>query len=152
MSLSVGDKAPEFTLPNAKDEQVRLGDLLKDRGVVLYFYPKDETPGCIAEACSFNDNLQGFDKYGYRVVGISKDSIGSHGKFANHYHLNFTLLSDKHNEVRKLYGVTNVFLGLIPGRKTFIIDKQSIIRYIFDYQLKATLHITEAIKALSHEQ
>ncbi len=151
MAISIGDKAPEFELPDQHENIFSLKDYISHKNILLYFYPMDETPGCIAEACSFRDNISDFEGYNCKVVGISRDSITSHAKFSRHYNLTFTLLSDNKNEVRKLYGVESSMLGLLPGRKTFLINKQGIITHIFDYQFKAKKHVHESLKALANE-
>ena len=150
MSVIIGDKAPDFTLTDQNGDIFTLEDFCHKENVILYFYPKDETPGCIKEACGFRDSIADFEGYNCKVVGISKDSVNSHAKFALHYNLPFTLLSDPSNSVRKLYGVEASILGLLPGRKTFLINKQGIITHIFDYQFKAKQHVIDTLKALSN--
>ncbi len=145
--VTEGNTAPDFTLNNQEGKPVALSDLLKKGNVVLYFYPKDETPGCTKEACSFRDNYEAFKEAGAQVVGISSDSAESHQKFASHHRLPFILLSDVGGKIRKLYGVPST-LGLLPGRVTYVIDKKGIVRKIFSSQFKATLHIEEALKML----
>ena len=100
-----GDKAPDFTLPAQGGAPVRLSDRLGERVVVLYFYPKDDTPGCTKEACAFRDSYEVFTDAGAEVIGISSDSVDSHAAFAGHHKLPFTLLSDEGGKVRKKYGV-----------------------------------------------
>src|SRR5215472_2731596 len=102
--IQAGDKAPDFTLPSQTGEPVRLSDRLGERSVVLYFYPKDDTPGCTAEACAFRDSYEVFADAGAEVIGISSDSVDKHAAFADHHKLPFTLLSDKGGQVRKRYG------------------------------------------------
>ena len=150
MSVIVGDQAPDFSLTDQDGNTFTLERFRGKEHVILYFYPKDETPGCIKEACGFRDNIVDFEGYNCKVVGISKDSVNSHLKFATHYNLPFTLLSDTNNLVRKLYGVEASILGLLPGRKTFLINKQGIITHIFDYQFKARQHVIDTLKALSN--
>src|SRR5580698_11594344 len=104
-AVGVGDKAPDFTLPSQSGEQVRLQDRLGDRVVVLYFYPKDNTSGCTAEACAFRDSYETFTDAGAEVIGVSSDSSDRHASFAGQYKLPFTLVSDKGGQVRKSYGV-----------------------------------------------
>jgi peroxiredoxin Q/BCP len=145
--LHVGDRAPDFTLPSGSGEPVRLSELFKRKSVVLYFYPKDETAGCTAEACAFRDDYDVFQEAGAEVVGISDDSVESHRSFAAHHRLPFLLLSDRGGAVRKQYGITK-WLGLIGGRVTFVIDRQGIVRHMFDSQTQATRHVTEALATL----
>jgi peroxiredoxin Q/BCP len=144
--VKVGEQAPEFTLPDADGKPVRLADL-RGKPVVLYFYPKDDTPGCTKEACSFRDQYQDFQDAGAVVVGVSSDSSDSHRKFAQKYRLPFTLLSDSGGTVRKLYGVPAT-LGLLPGRVTFVIDGEGVVRHVFNSQLAATRHVDEALGTL----
>lgn len=146
-SLKVGDKAPDFALPSADGKIVRLSDFLGKKAVVLFFYPKDDTPGCTIESCTFRDNYQVFQEAGAEVIGISSDSPQSHRQFANKYQLPFPLLSDEDNRVRKLYGVPNT-LFFIPGRVTYVIDKDGIIRHIFNSLLDVKAHVQEALKTI----
>jgi peroxiredoxin Q/BCP len=151
MSLNIGDQAPDFSLLDQNGNTFSLKTFIGKANILLYFYPKDETPGCIAEACGFRDNITEFEGYNCKVIGISKDSVNSHAKFASHYKLPFTLLSDKKNAVRNLYGVESSILGLLPGRKTFLIDKLGVVTHIFDYQFKAKKHVIDTLEALSNE-
>lgn len=146
MTLRVGDQAPDFTLRSAGQE-VRLSDVLKQRAVVLYFYPKDETPGCTAEACAFRDSYEVFKEAGAEVIGVSGDSAESHQSFAAHYRLPFLLFADVDGDVRKRYGVRKL-LGLLGGRVTFVIDRQGIVRHVFDSQTQATRHVDEALETI----
>ncbi len=146
-SLKVGDKAPDFALPSADGKIVRLSDFLGKKAVVLFFYPKDDTPGCTIESCTFRDNYQVFQEAGAEVIGISSDSPQSHRQFASKYQLPFPLLSDEDNRVRKLYGVPNT-LFFIPGRVTYVIDKDGIIRHIFNSLLDVKAHVQEALKTI----
>jgi peroxiredoxin Q/BCP len=116
--------------------------------VVLYFYPKDDTTGCTIEACKFRDDFEKFRPTGAVIIGISDDSIESHGKFVSKYHLPFTLLSDKGGRVRKLYGVKKSF-GLIAGRVTFVIDRNGMVRHSFSSQSSPARHAEEALVALA---
>jgi thioredoxin-dependent peroxiredoxin len=147
-SVKVGDRAPDFTLPTQKTgESFQLYDMIGKSAIVLYFYPKDDTPGCTAEACSFRDSYEAFQEAGAEVVGVSSDSEASHQRFANKYKLPYILLSDLGGVVRKFYGVPTTF-GLIPGRVTYVIDKEGIVRHIFSSQFAPEQHIVEAIRAL----
>src|SRR6266480_6263061 len=145
--VKVGDRAPDFTLPSLTGEPVSLESFLGKKNIVLYFYPKDDTPGCTAEACSFRDSYEAFQEAGAEVVGVSSDSEASHQRFANKYKLPYILLSDKNGELRKKYGVPTT-LGFMPGRVTYVIDKEGIVRHIFSSQFAPEQHIVEAIRSL----
>ncbi len=147
MTVKVGDKAPDFTLPSQMGDNVTLSEFFGKKNVVLYFYPKDETPGCTKEACAFRDNYEQLTKLGAEVIGVSKQSVESHQSFATHYGLPFILLSDEYNKVRELYGVPSS-MGIFPGRVTYIIDKKGIVRHIFNSQTQAQRHVEEANKTL----
>jgi peroxiredoxin Q/BCP len=144
--VKVGERAPDFTLPDADGKTVRLADFA-GRPVVLYFYPKDDTPGCTKEACSFRDQYQDFQDAGAAVLGVSSDSSESHRKFAAKHRLPFPLLADAGGQVRKRYGVPAT-LGLLPGRVTFVIDGAGVVRHVFNSQLDATRHVAEALDVL----
>jgi peroxiredoxin Q/BCP len=144
-SVKVGDKAPDFTLPDQSGALVKLSDFIGDKIIVLYFYPKDFSRGCTAEACAFRDSYDVFVQAGAQVIGVSSQSIESHNKFAVFYKLPFILLSDENGGVRQLYGVPST-LGLLAGRVTYIIDKKGIVRHIFSSQFNPTKHIEEALR------
>lgn len=145
--VQVGDPAPDFTLPTQKaGESFHLQDML-GKVIVLYFYPKDDTSGCTAEACSFRDNYEVFKQAGAEVIGVSSDSEESHQRFASKYHLPFTLVSDKGGTLRKLYGVPAT-IGILPGRVTYVIDKQGIIQHIFNDMFHPQKHIGEALQVI----
>ncbi|NJN23885.1 MAG: peroxiredoxin [Acaryochloridaceae cyanobacterium RL_2_7] len=146
MAINVGDRALIF-LPSKDGKPVHLKALLKEKPVVLYFYPKDETPGCTKEACSFRDSYTAFQELGAEVVGVSADSVDSHQKFAQNHQLPFQLLSDEKNAVRKQYGVPST-LGLLPGRVTYVIDQEGIVRHMFNSQLNIKGHIENALTVL----
>jgi len=145
--LVVGDTAPDFSLPSQNGGVVNLRDLLGTSEVVLYFYPKDNTPGCTTEAKAFRDSYDVFKEMGAEVVGVSSDSVDSHIDFASRCSLPFTLLSDPGGKVRRLYGVPSTF-GVLPGRVTYVIDRRGVVRHIFNSQLNATKHVEEAISVL----
>ena len=145
--LQVGSRAPEFTLPDQDGRPVALRDLLARGPAVVYFYPKDETPGCTAEACSFRDSYTAFTDAGAEVVGVSSDSVASHRAFADHHRLPFRLLSDQGGRVRAQFGVPRT-LGLLDGRVTFVLDAQGVIRHAFSSQLRARKHIEESLRVL----
>ncbi len=144
----VGSKAPDFSLPSQSGEMVGLKDCLGKRPVVLYFYPKDDTPGCTKEACAFRDEYEKFAKADAEVIGVSSDSVESHRSFAEKHELPFTLLSDEGGKVRRLYGVSNTF-GVFPGRVTYVIDEAGVIRHVFSSQIAAVQHVEEALNALA---
>ncbi len=146
-TLKVGDVAPDFTLPAQDGRSVRLSDFRGNKPVVVYFYPKDNTPGCTTEACTFRDHYEDFQQIGAEVIGISSDDAASHEGFANKHRLPFILLSDTDGAVRKAYGVPAT-LGLLPGRMTFVIDQDGVIRHIFNSQLRAARHVEEALGIL----
>ena len=146
-AVRVGDIAPDFTLPSQSGELVRLHDFIGKRAVVLFFYPKDYTAGCTAEACAFRDSYEIFQRAGAEVIGISSDSVGLHRRFAASYQLPFTLLSDRGGMVRRLYGAQSM-LGLVPGRVTYIIDRQGIVRHVFSALFEGKRHVAEALKIL----
>jgi len=145
--LAVGDTAPTFTLKSQAGEDVDLGDLIGKKEIVLYFYPKDNTPGCTAEAKAFRDHYEAFKEAGAEVIGVSSDTVDSHRDFSSKCDLPFTILSDEGGRVRKLYGVPTS-LGLFPGRVTYIIDAQGKVRHIFNSQMNPTRHVEEAMKVL----
>jgi len=142
--VQVGDMAPDFVLPDQSGKQVRLRDLLGDQALVLYFYPRDGTPGCTLEARAFQRSHDRFTQAGARVVGISSDSVASHRRFAARQGLSFPLLSDRGNAVRELYGVEKT-LGLLPGRATYVIDAAGVVRDVFSSQILVMRHSRNAL-------
>jgi len=146
-----GDKAPDFTLPSQSGEQVRLYDRLGERVVVLYFYPRDDTRGCTAEACGFRDSFEDFTDAGAEVIGVSSDSVDRHAAFAGKHKLPFTLLSDKGGQVRKSYGVPAV-LGMVPGRVTFVIDREGTVRHSFNSMTNIGQHVSDALRIVRELQ
>ena len=150
-AITVGDQAPDFTLPSQSGAPVRLSDRLGERVVVLYFYPKDETAGCTAEACAFRDSHEVFSEAGAEVIGVSSDSADQHAAFASRHGLPFTLLSDRGGRVRKNYGVPAV-LGLIPGRVTYVIDRQGTVRHVFNSMTNIDRHVDDALAVVRQLQ
>jgi len=148
-SIKVGDMAPDFTLPAQDGGNVSLHDYAGEKALVLYFYPKDNTPGCTKEACSFRDAYEDFKKAGAEVLGVSSDSEKSHQGFAGEYKLPFKLLADKDGKLRKAYGVPSTG-GVLPGRVTYVIDKTGVVRLIFNSQLDSNKHVTEALTVIKH--
>lgn len=147
LAVKVGDKAPDFTLPSQMGDNVSLNEYIGKKNIVLFFYPKDESPGCTKEVCSFRDSYQQLTDLGAEVLGVSGQSVESHAAFASHYGLPFLLLSDVDNKVRNLYGVPAT-MGIIPGRVTYIIDKKGFVRHIFNSQTQDTRHVEEAKRSL----
>ncbi len=146
-AVGVGDLAPDFTLPGSTGEMVSLADFRGKSEVVLFFYPKDNSPACTAEACSFRDSHEVFKEAGAEVIGISSDSEGSHRRFAKRLSLPFLLLSDSKGEVRARYGVART-LGLFPGRVTYLIDRAGVVRHVFSSQLQTSRHVQEMLAKL----
>jgi thioredoxin-dependent peroxiredoxin len=140
----VGEPAPDFTLPRADGSPFRLSKAVRRGVVVLYFYPRDETMGCVAEACAFRDEYAVFTEAGAEVVGVSADSSESHRQFAAHHRLPFVLLTDADGAVRKLYGVGKA-LGILDGRMTYVIDTKGVVRHVFSSRLQPTRHVAEAL-------
>ena len=122
--------------------------VLGKKNLVIYFYPKDDTPGCTKEACSFRDQFEVFTDADAVIIGISGQSVESHKKFAEKHRLRFTLLSDEGNTIRKLFGVPTNFLGLLPGRVTYVADKTGKVIYIFNSQMQSSKHVEEALRIL----
>mgnify|MGYP006289330889 CR=1 FL=1 len=147
--MKKGERITAFSLPDQNGEEVCIDDYIGKQPLVIYFYPKDETPGCTKEACSFRDSMKDFEELNAKVIGISADSDESHKAFAENHNLNFTLLSDPDKKVRKLLNVPSDMFGFLDGRVTYVVDKEGIIRHIFKSQLNATRHVEEAKKVLS---
>ena len=139
--------APDFQLTADDGRTVRLGEFRGQSHVVVFFYPKDDTPGCTAEACSFRDQYEVFREHGAEVLGISGDSVASHQRFRGRHQLPFPILSDPGDKVRSLYGVPST-LGLIPGRVTFVIDRSGRVVHTFSSQFRPAKHVAEALEAL----
>jgi len=146
-SISLGDAAPDFTLPDQEHQLFHLADHIGQSEIVLYFYPRDFTQGCTKEACAFRDQYESFADRGAKVIGVSGDTVASHNYFASRYKLPFTLLADIDGAVRNLYGVHKV-LGLLAGRVTFVIDRGGIVRHMFNSQANIDGHITKALQVL----
>ena len=149
--VRIGDLAPDFALPSASGEEVRLSDFRGRSEVVLFFYPKDNTPVCTAEACAFRDSHEVFKDAGAEVIGVSSDSAQSHLQFATRWKLPFLLLSDAGGAVRARYGVSRT-LGLFPGRVTFLIDRAGVVRHVLSAQFQPGRHVTEMLAVLKRLQ
>jgi peroxiredoxin Q/BCP len=146
--LKAQQQAPDFQLPDNNGDLVSLSQFKGKKNVVVFFYPKDFTGGCTAEACSFRDSYQDFTDAGAEVIGISSDDVISHRKFARQHKLPFILLSDKGGKVKDLFGVKNDLFGLLAGRVTFVINKEGVIIKVFDSQVNFSGHSSEALAAL----
>ena len=145
--VGIGDRAPDFTLPDQNGRMVSLHDYAGLRNVVIYFYPKDFTPGCTAETRSVGSVYAVLEGLGAEVLGVSTGEVRTHREFAEACGAKFSLLADEGGKVRKLYDV-HASLGLIPGRATFVVDKEGVVRHVFSSQTNASGHVAEAIRAL----
>jgi peroxiredoxin Q/BCP len=142
--IAVGERAPDFDLALADGTRLRLGDVLARGPLVLFFYPKDDSPGCTAEVCSFRDAYATFAERGAQVVGVSSDAVASHAAFATRHRLPFPLASDPGGAARRAYGVPKV-LGVLPGRVTFVIDRDGIVRSAFNSMFAPQKHVAAAL-------
>ena len=150
MAAAIGDQAPLVALEDQQGIE-RRSDQLGGRWLVLFFYPKDDTPGCTAEACAFRDGYDDFQALGAEVWGVSGDDAGSHQRFAQRHRLPYPLLVDRGNSLRRAFGVPAV-LGLLPGRVTYLIDPQGVVRHSFNNLLDGAAHRREALAALQRLQ
>ncbi|WP_339921172.1 peroxiredoxin [uncultured Flavobacterium sp.] len=147
MELKIGDSIPSFKAKDTNGDDFDSQNLVGHKPLVIYFYPKDNTPGCTTQACSFRDQYEDFKDLGAEVIGISSDSVESHQKFSKQYKLPFILLSDPDKKIRKLFGVPSGMFGLLPGRVTYVTDKKGKIIMIFD-SMMASKHIPKALEAV----
>jgi len=145
--VRTGDRVPDFRLLNQDGKLIDIRSQL-GKPIVIYFYPKDNTIGCTKEACAFRDDYHQFSKAGVKVFGISADTVESHRKFRIKYRLPFDLLSDENNKVRNAFGVQADLFGLIPGRVTYVIDGNGVIRHTYNNQMNATKHVDESLRIL----
>jgi peroxiredoxin Q/BCP len=146
--LDVGERAPSFSLPDQDGRPVRFDDLLGKGPIVLFFYPKDMSPGCTTEACGFRDANAEFAAAGATVIGISSDPVDSHRRFVDMHRLPYTLLSDAGGRVRAQFGVRRQFLGLVDARITFVLDRDGVVRHRFDSSLLMQRHVAEALETV----
>ena len=149
MGLKVGDKAPEIELLDQNGDLFSSDDLLGNKALVVFFYPKDNTSECTKQACNFRDSYEAFTELGAEVVGISADHEKSHDRFARKNNFPFRLLADTDKKVRQAFSVKNSLL-IIPGRETYVIDKLGRIIMVFN-NLKASGHVKRALKALKEQ-
>jgi peroxiredoxin Q/BCP len=147
MALQVGDKIPDFTALRVDGSTFESKSVVGEVPVVIYFYPKDNTSQCTAQACSFRDKYEDFKKLGAEVIGISSDGLASHEKFKQQYKLPFILLSDENKKIQKLFGVPKALFGILPGRVTYVADKKGIIIMVFN-NIMAANHIPKALRAV----
>ncbi|MBW6536579.1 MAG: peroxiredoxin [Mariniphaga sp.] len=147
-AIKEGDAIPDFKLKNQLGKLVNISDYIGKKNLVLFFYPKDDTPGCTREACSFRDHYEAFLEAGAEVFGISGQSVESHKNFAQKHNLKYNLLSDEGNKIRKLFGVPTNLFGLLPGRVTYVVDKTGKVKYIFNSQIQVEKHVEAALKVL----
>lgn len=143
-TLSVGDRAPAFRAPLGGGGTFDLADHLGRKAIVIFFYPKDDTPLCTREACGFRDAYEQFVEAGAEVVGVSADTPESHEAFARRHRLPFPIVSDRDGAVRRLFGVPNL-LGFLPGRVTYVIDRAGIVRLVFNASFTAAGHVKQAL-------
>ena len=146
--IVVGSTVPSFTLKDQSGKSFSIDSVLGKKKLVIYFYPADESPGCTKQACSFRDQFDAFAEAEAVIIGISAQSVKSHSEFARHHRLNFTLLSDEGNKVRKLFGVPGNLFGLLPGRVTYVINKEGKVVYTFNSQSQVEKHVEEALRIL----
>ena len=147
MSLRLNDKLPYFILKNQYNKEVNSKNFYGKK-LVVFFYPKDNTPGCTMEVCNFRDNYSEIKKYNSNIVGISSDSVKSHNNFSKKFNVNYDHLSDNGNKLKKLFGVTRSMFGLLPGRVTYIFNQEAILLKIINSQINIYEHLSETIKFL----
>ena len=156
VTLEVGQKAPDFDAQITNGDQIKLSDILSsNQKVILYFYPKDSTPGCTVQACDFRDNFSRLKNAGYKVIGVSKDSSSSHQKFIDKHELPFELIVDSEIELHQLYGVWRekmnygkTYMGV--SRSTFVIDTNGTLVSV-GYNVRASGHVDRLVKELGLE-
>lgn len=148
MGLEIGDQPPVFTARDEEGNQFSLADHLGKRPLVLFFYPKDFTPGCTTQACSFRDQYTEFEKAGALVIGISSDQYRRHKQFASNYRLPYPLLEDQGGKISKLFRVPSHFFGLVPGRATFVINSAGILAAVIRKSPPAS-HAQKALEILN---
>lgn len=147
MNLKIGDTIPSVTLKNKDGADVNLEQITGEKAVVIYFYPKDFTPGCTKQACAFRDSYEDFKDLGAEVVAISSDSEASHTRFTEKYQLPFIFLSDEDKKARKAFGVKSSLFGLIPGRETFVFDRNGKLKMRYN-NLNASRHTEKALEVV----
>ncbi len=146
--LKIGEQAPQLKGIDQEGNSIDTAHYIGSKNLIVYFYPKDETKGCTAQACSFRDAYEDFKELNCEVIGISGDSEASHKNFATHHRLPFILLSDSDKKIRKAFQVPKDFLGLIPGRYTFVINKTGTIIDIFHDAINMQKHVQTALEKI----
>jgi len=145
-SIKLGDPIPAFSLPDQDGNMFDITNYLGRKKLVIFFYPQDGSLNCTREACYFRDLSEAFDETDAMIIGISAQSVESHKNFAESNKLNYRILSDEKNHVRKLFGVPSRAFGMIPGRVTYVVDKKGIVVFIIDSQTDTQRHVDEALK------
>lgn len=145
--MKQGDMIPSIKLKDKTGNEFELDQYKGSHAVVVYFYPRNFTPGCTAEACDFRDQYQDFKDLGAEVIAISSDSSESHSKFSEQYNLPFIFLSDENKVARKAFGVKSSLLGIVPGRETFVFDKNGALRMRYN-SLSASNHTSKALETI----
>lgn len=146
--IKIGDSCPLFSLPDSQGRAIDMQEFIGKKILVLFFYPKDDTPGCTKEACAFRDAYADFLDLGCEVFGISSDDASSHQAFQDKHQLPYPLLADTQKKVRQLFGVPRSLFGLIPGRVTYVVDLNGKIAGIFNSQTNPVGHIKEALRVV----
>jgi len=146
-TVQVGDTAPTFTAPLQDGGTFDSATLLGRKWLVLFFYPKDNTPVCTREACAFRDSYEAFVAAGAEVVGVSSDSAATHARFAEKHRLPFPIVADTDRRLRRLCGVANP-LGVIPGRVTYVIDREGVVRLVYAALFASDAHVKQALAAV----
>ena len=149
MALKIGDNLPEFSLYNQSNELI-LSTSFKKKFLIIFFYPKDHSPGCTREVCGFRDSYSELKNINTEIIGISADSIANHQKFAKNFYIYYNLLSDYKKKVRKLFGVPKNFFGLLPGRVTYIFNPNGKLLKIINSQFDINSHITISKKIIKN--
>jgi peroxiredoxin Q/BCP len=149
--LKIGEKAPLFSGKDQDGNEIKLDDYLGKKNIVLFFYPKDDSSVCTAEACSFRDNYDKFRNLDTEIIGVNQASVASHKNFAEKYRLTFPIINDEENKIRKLYKVPNKFF-VLAGRVTYVIDKQGLIKHAINNMFDGEVHITETLKSLKEKE
>lgn len=144
--IEVGDMIPNFSLPDQDGNMFDVNTVLGKKKLVIFFYPQDGSLFCTREACYFRDYAEAFNEADAVIIGISGQTVESHKDFHDTNNLNYRLLSDKDNQVRKMFGVQNRFFGLFPGRKTYVTDRSGKVVFIFDSHTDVRRHVDEALK------